>query len=359
MKIGILSQKEEKNIDGINRVTTCLMNELLKHDKENEYSFVGRTNWLDLDMPYCDIIPDTRKTMKLNYIVKYKKYDIVHSHYKPFDFNAKAGCAKIITIYDLLVLNNKEDNLGPYDFFNQEIRNCAKNMDAIIAISENTKKDIVNCFGINPDKIKVIYLGNYTSPKYIDIKQFNKIYKMVGDNYILSVSTMRKYKNVTGLVKAFCLFKEKNPGNDIKLVLTGKNDLSMDVGLEIQDCMKKQKDIVFTGYVSDEELSVLYSNCLATAFVSFFEGFGLPVLEALSFGKTVICSNTTSIPEVGGDAVEYCNPYSIESIENSMENIIFNEIHRKELEKKALVQASKFSYQKTAKETLELYRQFE
>lgn len=358
MKIGILSQKEEKNIDGINRVTICLMKELLNIDNKNEYSFVGKTDWSGIDMPYCDIIPNSRKTMSLNYIVNSEKYNIIHSHYKPFEFNSKLGCAKILTIHDLLVLNNKKENLGPYDFFDKEIRKCAQNMDAIIAVSENTKKDIVNSFNINPDKIKVIYHGNYTQLKYVDIKKFHDLYKKVGNNYILSVSTMRKYKNINGLVKAFCAFKEKYPDNDIKLVLTGKNDPSVDIGAEIYECMKKQKDIVFTGYVSDEELSALYSNCIVSAFVSFYEGFGLPVLESLSFGKTVICSNTTSLPEVGGDAVEYCNPYSIESMAVAIEKVIMDEDYRKQLEDKAYSQASKFSYEKAARETLELYNLF-
>ena len=103
----------------------------------------------------------------------------------------------------------------------------------------------------------------------------------------------------------------------------------------------------------------LYKNCLATGFVSFFEGFGLPVLESLYYGKTVICSNATSLPEVGGDAVEYCDPYDVESIEYAFERVVLDDNNRQKLEKLATVQASKFSYEKMAKETLEVYKQFE
>ena len=119
------------------------------------------------------------------------------------------------------------------------------------------------------------------------------------------------------------------------------------------------KDIIFTGYVSEDELVWLYSNAYMFMYPSFFEGFGLPILEAMSVGNAVICSNTTSMPEVGGDAVEYCNPYNLESMVNSIEKVVVNETYRNELKRKSVNQAAKFSYEKAAKELMEIYKQFE
>lgn len=174
----------------------------------------------------------------------------------------------------------------------------------------------------------------------------------------MTVSTLRAYKNMLGLVKAFCLFKELNANTDINLIIVGKNNKSNDVIKEIMNFCGERRDIIFTGYVTDDELVYLYKNSIATGFVSFYEGFGLPVLESLSYGKTVICSDQTSIPEVGGDAVEYCNPYDIESIENAIEKVVLNDNYRQELEKRALIQAAKFSYSKAAEETLKIYNLF-
>lgn len=103
----------------------------------------------------------------------------------------------------------------------------------------------------------------------------------------------------------------------------------------------------------------MYQNAAAFAYVSFYEGFGLPILEAMAAGKAVICSDTTSMPEVGGDAVEYCNPYDYESIAAAMENVIFNTQRRKYLEERAVIQAKKFSYEKAARQVFEIYKEFE
>lgn len=359
MNIGILAQKPEKNIDGINRVTIELMKEILKLDHHNHYSFIGNTDWLNVPMPYVDIIPDSRNIMKLNYVVQAQSYNTIHSHYKPFEFNSHLGCAKILTIHDLLVLKNKDKRYGPVEFFDVALRQCAKEADCVIADSEYTKKDIVECYGLRPDKIKVVYNGMYTINHSDESVISDEILELCHMEYMIAVSTMREYKNVHGLVRAFRLFKDRHPYSDLKLVLVGKNDKSTSVGEQIKECMDGRDDIVFTGYVSDQELTFLYQHSLASAFVSFYEGFGLPVLESLSLGKTVICSDQTSLPEVGGDAVEYCNPYEIESIEDAMEKVILNDSRRIALEQKACVQAQKFSYEKAAKEVVEIYHMYD
>ena len=271
MNIGILAQRQEKNFDGVNRVTIGIMKELLKIDISNKYSFIGNTDWLNIPIEHFDIIPDARKSMKLNYAVKFGKYNIIHSYFRPYEFSIKNKCAKILTIHDIGVLVGKQN--GPYEFYNTYLRECAKNMDLIIADSEYTKKDIINYYNIKPEKIKVVYNGIYEKKDYKKGKISTKLHNIANQNYILAVSTMREYKNINGLVKAFCLFKDRHPNSDLKLVLTGKNDQSSLVGEQIQESILKQKDIIFTGYVSDDELSYLYENSIATGFVSFYEGF--------------------------------------------------------------------------------------
>lgn len=233
-------------------------------------------------------------------------------------------------------------------------------MNQIIADSHNTKKDIVDLFNVNPDKVNVIYPGMFKlNMEYDENNISDRIKKLTNQPYIMTVSTLREYKNMIGLVRAFILFKELHKDSDLNLILVGKDFKNNSVRMQIGELCEGREDVVFTGYVSDEELVYLYKNCLATGFVSFFEGFGLPVLESLYYGKTVICSNATSLPEVGGDAVEYCDPYDVESIEYAFERVVLDDNNRQKLEKLATVQASKFSYEKMARETLDVYKQFE
>lgn len=350
MNIGILPFRREKRVDGINRLTYGILDELINIDKNNNYSYVGNGKWLGIDLPENIVMLDSWNIINLNAFMINNNYNIIHSYFYSYYFNSKFSCARILTIHDLMPRMKM--------YFGENWSKSVHWMDTIIADSEYTKSDIINSYNVSPDIIKVVYPGLFK----LDVKDSGeigvRIRKIVEKPYIMTVSTLRAYKNMLGLVKAFCLFKELNANTDINLIIVGNNNKSNDVIKEIMNFCGERRDIIFTGYVTDDELVYLYKNSIATGFVSFYEGFGLPVLESLSYGKTVICSDQTSIPEVGGDAVEYCNPYDIESIENAIEKVVLNDNYRRELEKRALIQAAKFSYNKAAEETLKIYSMF-
>ncbi len=359
MKIGILSQNKETNITGINRVTMGLMSELLKIDKDNKYYFLGKTDWMNFNIDNIPLVPDAGKEIMLNYTLAAYPLDIVHSHYRPFHLNKKIACGKILTIHDLIPLLYPEWYKSQYEYFDTAIRKSAKEADIIIAVSEYTKKDIIKHYDISEDKVKVIYNGLYPSELFSSDAKGKAVHKLEGENFVLSVSGVGPHKNQVGLVEAFLLYKTKHSDSDIKLVLTGPVRRYQ----VIRDILEKYPDIsssvILTGFVSDEELVWLYNRALAFIYVSYYEGFGIPVLEALSMGKAVVCSNTTSMPEVGGDAVAYCNPHEVESISAAISRVIDDAEYRHELEKKAILQAEKFSYIKSAEKLLEIYRTFE
>lgn len=350
MNIGILPFRREKRVDGINRLTYGILDELINIDKNNNYSYVGNGKWLGIDLPENIVMSDSWNIINLNAFMINNNYNIIHSYFYSYYFNSKFSCARILTIHDLMPRMKM--------YFGENWSKSVHWMDTIIADSEYTKSDIINSYNVSPDIIKVVYPGLFK----LDVKDSGeigvRIRKIVEKPCIMTVSTLRAYKNMLGLVKAFCLFKELNANTDINLIIVGNNNKSNDVIKEIMNFCGERRDIIFTGYVTDDELVYLYKNSIATGFVSFYEGFGLPVLESLSYGKTVICSDQTSIPEVGGDAVEYCNPYDIESIENAIEKVVLNDNYRRELEKRALIQAAKFSYNKAAEETLKIYSMF-
>jgi len=355
MNIGILTNFKEKNRTGIDRVTAETVKQLIKIDRENKYSLIGDISWSDLDLPRVDVIDSNAEITNLNFMLMSKKYHIIHSFYKAFQFNDFIKCGKILTVHDIMPLIHPEWYARlTYNYFNECIRKAVTDADIIIAMSEYTKKDIVEHYHVNDRKIHVIYSGLpsdfYENNKMVEVK--------IDAPYILSVSALRKNKNQLGLIEAFERFKESNPDNNIKLVFTGPERSAEMISGRIKDTFI-EKNVVFTGFVSDSQLKYLYKNAIAFAYVSLYEGFGLPILEAMSLGKAVICSNVTSMPEVGSNAVEYCNPYDVDSIKNAIENIVFRDDRRNELEKKAIIQAAKFSYRKAAEQTLEIYKTFE
>lgn len=365
MKIGILSQIKEKKITGINRVTLGTMKELLKLDQVNEYVFLGKTDWLDLPLEYIpmmqnsDVASYELMSYRLNYILMEHPMDIVHSHYRPFELHHKIPCAKILTIHDLAPLVFPQWHGSYFEYFDVAIRKCAGEADTIIADSKNTKQDIIKYYHIPEEKIKVIYLGLYP-PKIFNGEVVGKsMPDLENKRFLLSVCGIEARKNLAAMIEAFILYKKQHPKDEIKLVITGPTRQIQVASELLEKNGGHAEDVIFTGYVSDAQLVWLYQQALAFIYVSVYEGFGIPILEAMTLGKAVICSDTSSMPEVGGDAVAYCNPYEIESIADAINRVVEDEKYRCDLEKKGLVQAAKFSYEKAAKETLEIYRMYE
>lgn len=357
MNIGILAQLKQNCITGINRVTIGTMSEMQLLDKSNSYSWIGRCDWLGLNLPVIDALFASNERINLNLPVDLYDLDIVHSHSRPFYFHSKCNCAKIITIHDMIPLMFPEWKNNQKAYYDGPIRKTVEEADIVIAVSESTKKDVVHCFGVNPEKVKVVYNGLFSDMSSGCTLQ--EVVELKGKRFILSVSAIGANKNQMGLIEAFVRYKEQHKEDDLKLVLTGPIRQYEVVRDYQKKYPKSSADIIFTGFVSDAELNWLYKNALAFAMVSFYEGFGLPILEALSVGTPVISSDTSSMPEVGGDACVYCNPYEVESIEAAIDKIVNKEDLRELLKKNAGKQAEKFSYKKAAKETLDIYSMFE
>ncbi|MFC1700983.1 glycosyltransferase family 4 protein [Patescibacteria group bacterium] len=216
-----------------------------------------------------------------------------------------------------------------------------KNSRKIIAVSENTKKDLVNLYGGNPDKIKVVYHG------VGDVSFISAKAKIQFCPYILYIGRIEIKKNVQGLIQAFNLLKKKYKIPH-KLVLAGCNGYGFDKIL-LQD-----KDIIFTGYVSEQQKWQLLKEADCFVFPSFYEGFGMPILEAQKIGCPVVCSNISSMPEVAGDGVALINPKSIEEISDGIYKIISDKIFKNGIIEKGYQNVKRFSWQKCAEETLKV-----
>lgn len=359
MKVGIISQNKEVNIIGINRVTVGTLNALLRVDNKNEYCFIGDAYWLGIDMPYVPIVPATNRPILLNYLLSEYKFDVIHSHYRPFHFSNKFHCGKVLTIHDLIPF--KYPDYAPPDahaYFDECIRQSAEEADVIIAVSKCTKNDIIQCYGIPEEKIEVVYNGLYPQD-FISVDMVEVVEGLENEEFLLSVSGIGKNKNQKGIVESFLVYKQRHPSNNVKLVLTGAIRQYETVQYILSKYSNIADEVVFTGFVNDAQLAWLYRQATAFIYASFYEGFGLPILEAMSMGKAVIASNTSSMPEVGGEAAEYCDPGDVDSMAVSMERVLEDRAYREHLQEKALIQAQKFSYENAAKQTLEIYSRFE
>ena len=233
-----------------------------------------------------------------------------------------------------------------YNYFFPKFARIAKR---IATVSFYSKEDIARSFKIDYDKIDVVYDGINQIFEPLLEKEKTRIRKKYteGCEYFLFVGALHPRKNVSGLLKAFDDFKSETT-NNIKLMIVGGEMHKTGDIFETFKNMRFKNDVVFTGRVSTDELHDIFGAALALTFVPFFEGFGIPIVEAMSAGVPVICSNTTSIPEVGGNAVIYADPMKIDQISDAMIKLANDKDLRKELIEKGFEQKNKFSWDETA-----------
>ena len=225
----------------------------------------------------------------------------------------------------------------------------AKNSTRIVTVSEYSKDDLIKFYNIPEDKIDVVY--NAANELYYVIseeeKEITKRELTHGKDYFYFVGAIHKRKNLDNLFNAFDLFKEKTD-SDVKLVIIGSKKYWEG---ELEECfnnMKYKKDVIFTGRLEAKQINKIANSALALTFVSQFEGFGIPIVEAFAAGCPVITSNTTSMPEIGGEAALYCDPYNPQSIADEMEKIYCNPQLREEMIDKGFEQNKKFNWEKSA-----------
>jgi len=225
----------------------------------------------------------------------------------------------------------------------------AKKADRIVTVSEYSKTDIVDQFSILPNLVDVVYNGTNEIFKPISEaeKQSTKQKYTSGNDYFIFVGALSPRKNVANLLLAFDRFKTQT-FSLAKLLIVGEKMFKTRKMKQVYSQMLFKDDVIFTGRMSPEELKYLYGSALALTFVPYFEGFGIPIIEAMKCGTPVITSNKTSMPEVAGVAALFVDPLSIDSISDAMIRIYADDNLRNELITKGSIQCQKFSWEKTA-----------
>jgi glycosyltransferase involved in cell wall biosynthesis len=234
-------------------------------------------------------------------------------------------------------------------YYNYFFPKFARKAKRIVTVSYFSKEDINRTYKIDSDKVDVVYNGVNTTytPTSEDENSGAKATYSKGKDYFLFIGSLHPRKNICGLLRAFDAFRT-SVESDIKLLIVGESMFkTSDIELTYEG-MRYKDDVVFTGRLNNDQLHHVLGASLALTFVPYFEGFGIPVIEAMNAGVPVICSNTTSLPEVGGNAVLYVDPFSLSQIKDAMIRIYQEKELRDSLIEKGFVQKEKFSWDKTA-----------
>jgi len=379
---------------GVGHYTFFLVNNLLKIDKKNEYvlffdnllsknaaeeMIAGAPNVKIKFFPfhqYKHYLPFAFSHLLTASAIRKEKLDVFHSpaYILPLAYRGKS----VITVHDLAIYKNPK--WFPGDFLTGQlfstktlVPKSLKKTTKIIAVSEYTKKDITEIFKINPGKVEVVYEGvefrnlpgkSETACGVESEVCFEDLKLKYGlkDDYILFLGTIEPRKNISALVRAFCdlVSKNKNLENKKQLILAGARGWKYEkVFKEIEGCQEKlgkRSEVKYIGYVPGREKFTLMKGAACFVFPSFYEGFGLPVLEALSLGVPTITSDKASLPEITGGAAILIDPENVSEICVALEKILTDKNFREDLGKKGVEQAKKFSWKKCAEETLEVYK---
>ncbi|MEL6911916.1 MAG: glycosyltransferase family 1 protein [Cyanobacteria bacterium J06648_1] len=260
---------------------------------------------------------------------------------------------QILTVHDLIPLKYPELSPKWKYYYQYALPFLLKQSQRIICVSEFTKQDLVNTYSLNPDSIDVVYNG-YDRNLFYPQPNSTVIQKYGLDKYLLYVGDMRFYKNLGRTLEAFDRLNDK----DCQFVITGKKDdfFYPEIAQQVAKLASRDR-IIFLDYVPTAELPTLYSLAQALVFASLYEGFGLPVLEAMACGCPVITSQVTSIPEVGGDSVLYVDPNDVDSIAQGMQQILTNSELQTDLKHQGLARAKLFSWDKTAEDVYQIFGQ--
>jgi glycosyltransferase involved in cell wall biosynthesis len=270
--------------------------------------------------------------------------------------------AKIVsTVHDLspLILPELHTRVN-HGFFEKKIHYIQTYPQTLIAVSEHTKQDVVERLDIPAERIHVVYNG--VDPHYRpladceEIKRVINKYKLPGTGYILHVGTLEPRKNLVRLIKAYAMVQAQFQESLPPLVLAGgKGWLYEDIFKSVAQ-LGLQQSIIFTGFVADEDLPALFNGALFFVYPSLYEGFGIPVLEAMACGLPVITSNVSALPEITGDAALLIDPLQVDSIAAALQTLLESSTLRTTLQQAGLARARRFSWERAAQETMMIYQ---
>ncbi len=369
MKIGIDARMYGPGFTGIGRYTFELLRHLALIDPENEYAvFLRREAYEKAVMPgpnFTKILADfphyswAEQTGFLRLLWR-TSLDLMHfTHFNAPVFYRKPS---VVTIHDLTVSffpGKKMTDLISRAAYHFALSSVTRHARRVIAVSKNTQNDLERVLHTLATKIRVIYHGVSEALSLQGATPFTALQSKFGlkKPFFLYTGVWRSHKNVTGMIRAFDRFN-RAAGRVYQLIITGRPQaLYREVSDTVQ-ALGAEDDVMLVGIVPDADLAGLYGAALAYIYPSFYEGFGLPPLEAMALGTPVLASHTSAIPEVCGEEnALYFDPYSEADMAEKMGRMATDASLRHTLKERGLARVRQFDWQKTAQQTLDVYRE--
>jgi len=361
VRIVIDARPAEKEAFGIARYVFDLIKALIAYDKENRYFLLVNSDKLLFLVKENKNFSLYKISSKWKGLKEQVEIPSALLRIKPDVFHATSfvipyflPCKTVISILDLIHQRFPENySLFHRLYFNYFISNIVRRAKKIITISEFSKQDILRKYKLIGNKVKVTYLANSSDFYFIKDKKGLQLHNGLREPFILSIGSEKPHKNIINTIKAFKLLKEKYSIKH-KLVVVGK------LNEEVKSAIISygfQSDIILKRNISSNELNILYNLSDVFVFPTKYEGFGLPILEAMAAGTPVVTSNISSVPEVAGNAGLLVDPENVEEIAEGIYRIIQDPLLREIMIRKGFDRVKNFSWQKCAAQTLEVYKE--
>jgi glycosyltransferase involved in cell wall biosynthesis len=323
-------------------------------------SELGAERWIPerFQVRHVSANPYTRLGWELGRLIRTDAPDLIHVQYTAPLFT---GIPVVVTVHDVSFLEHPEYfTAARRSQLRLTVGRTVKSAARILTVSEFSRDAILRAYDVDPGKVRAI--PNAASPEFRVIgreraqKAIRNLLRFDAP-FILSVGDLQPRKNQIGLIEAFSKLLAECPQLNHHLVLTGKSTWFTPKVIEAARSCGFASRIHFTGFVSDEDLLELYNACDCFVFPSFYEGFGLPILEAMACGRAVACSNTSSMPEVADGAGLLFDPHQTGEITRALKDILLDSELRGRMERLGLQRAAAFSWKKSARATLDVYKE--
>ena len=369
MRIAIDAHAVGAKLGGNESYAVNLIEALAQIDSANNYTIYVTTNeardrfanrWPNFNvrstLPHTPLI---RIPLTLSAELRKHPVDVLHVQFTAPPF---CPCPVVVSIHDLSFEHLPQTlNRRSRTQLRLTVRHSARRAARILSLSEHTRRDIIETYGINAARVNAIPLA---APDYFcpvtdnrELQRVRHTYGIDGE-YILSVGSIQPRKNLTRLIKAYAALRGISPADKLpKLVLAGKCAWLYDETLHTLAESGVKDTVVLTGYVPERDLPALYSGALCFVYPSYFEGFGLPPLEAMKCGAPVIVGNRTSLPEVVGDAALLVDPFDVDAIADAIKRLMNDTSLRDQLSSKGRERAQVFNWRETARKTLAVYQE--
>lgn len=364
MKIAILSDALDLQYAGIHVYLRGLLNALTHTDRKNEYILVRPKaggefeNVNEIVVPVLPLLPGHRRIREFTSIPRRlirEGVDVVlePAHFGPFCL--PKGIKRITIIHDLTPVRFPEFHPAlSSQVQKMTLPHILRKADCILANSGYTKRDIEKCYPSCIGKTHVVFPGKESIFQPARDAAVLEKYK-IRQPFLLSVGTIEPRKNLLTLLKSYESFRRQSE-QPLQWVLVGKKGWKNESFFQALEVSPFRGDIILTGYTERLELPVLYSMARIFIYPSLYEGFGLPVLEAMSCGAPVLISNSSSLPEVGGDAACYFDPTSEEELTKQLIELCFDESKLLKMSELSLIQASKFNWEESAERLINIFQ---